>query len=132
MGGSRFVEDFTNLDVYRRASCVARNIFVLSQRFPPEENRALRDQLLRAARSIGAQIAEAWAKRPYPRHFRAKLTDADAEQRETRHWLRIGLECGYLTPAEAEPLMEELDRIGRMLVTMMKGAEKFRVGRYQK
>ena len=36
-----------------------------------------------ASRSIGAQIAEAWAKRHDPEHFISQLTDADSEQQET-------------------------------------------------
>jgi four helix bundle protein len=40
---------------------------------------SLTDQIRRASRSIGAQIAEAWSKRDYEKHFQSKLTDADAE-----------------------------------------------------
>jgi four helix bundle protein len=45
------------------------------------------DQIRRASRSVGAQIAEAWGKRRYRRHFVSKLTDADAEQLEAQHWV---------------------------------------------
>jgi len=53
--------------------------FLISKRFPSEENYSLTDQIRQASRSIGAQIAEAWAKRRYEKHFISKLTDADAE-----------------------------------------------------
>ena len=46
-------------------------------RMAPEERYALTDQVRRSARSIGANIAEAWAKRRYAAHFLSKLTDAD-------------------------------------------------------
>lgn len=130
-GEFRLVDDFTGLEVYCLARSVSKEIFELSKRLPPEENYSLRSQLWRSSRSIGAQIAEAWGKRAYPRHFKAKLTDADAEQRETRHWVRVALDCEYISSEEAGSILEQLDRIGRMLVTMMNKAHQFRVGKHQ-
>lgn len=101
-------------------------IFEATKSFPPEENYALVDQLRRTSRSIGTRIAEAWAKRRYPRHFRSKLNDADAEQLETRHWLTVAVNCGYLNSDEAEDLARQLERIGRRLNRMMQIAERFR------
>jgi four helix bundle protein len=122
-------EDFTELDVYREARSVAKEIYELSKAFPRREYYELVAQLRRASRSIGAQIAEAWGKRRYPRHFVAKLTDADAEQRETRHWIGLAVDCGYLEEQRASELDERLTRIGKMLVSMMKKAPLFRVNR---
>ena len=72
-------KSFRDLVVYQKAKKVSRAIFELSKSFPKEETYSLIDQIRRASRSIGAQIAEAWAKRRYARHFVSKLTDADAE-----------------------------------------------------
>ncbi len=83
-------------------------------------------QFRRASRSIGAQIAEAWGRRRYPRHFVAKLSDADAEQLETRHWLQVAVDCGYVSLEEARDLVQRLDKIGRMLNVMMQKAAHFR------
>ena len=82
-----YVKHFKDLEVYRRQRMLAKEVFVLSKRFPREEQFSLTDQVRRASRSIGAQIAEAWAKRFYPKHFVSKLTDADGEQMETQQWL---------------------------------------------
>lgn len=51
------------------------------------------DQICRSSRSIGANQAEAWHKRRYVAHFVSKLSDSDAEQAETQHWLDTALEC---------------------------------------
>ena len=51
------------------------------------------DQICRSALSIGANQAEAWHKRRYVAHFVSKLSDSDAEQAETQHWLDTALEC---------------------------------------
>ena len=61
-----YVKHFRDLEVYKRQWELAKEVFLLSKRFPKEELYSLTDQLRRASRPIGAQIAEAWAKRLYP------------------------------------------------------------------
>ena len=82
---SKYVKRFQELDVYQKQREVSREVFRLSKKFPSEEKYSLTDQIRRSSRSVGAQIAEAWAKRLYPKHFVSKLTDADGEQLETQH-----------------------------------------------
>ena len=101
-------KSFRDLLVYRKAKAVSSAIFELSKSFPKEETYSLTDQIRRASRSIGAQIAEAWGKRRYERHFVSKLTDADAEQMETQHWLGEACDCHYADPKQAGELTEEL------------------------
>jgi four helix bundle protein len=110
---------------YRKAYDVAEKIFELSKNFPKEEVYSLTDQIRRASRSIGAQIAEAWGKRRYEKLFISKLTDADAEQMETQHWLEMATSCGYLKKEEKEILENQLQEIGRMLNAMMAKASSF-------
>lgn len=116
---------FRDLIVYQRASAVAREVFIVSQRFPREETYALTDQVRRSSRSIGAQIAEAWGKRRYEKHFVSKLTDADGEQYETQHWVDIALDCGYVTREEADRLNDGLAQVGRMLNSMINKSPSF-------
>lgn len=73
-------QHFRDLVVHQRARQASKLAFELSRVFPREEAYSLTDQLRRSSRSVGAQIAEAWGKRRYDRHFVSKLTDADAEQ----------------------------------------------------
>ena len=123
------VTDFEQLEVYREARTAATRVFEVTKGFPQEECYSLVDQIRQASRSIGAQIAEAWGKRRYPRYFVSKLSDADAEQLQTRHWLDVAVDCKYLSAEEARELSEQLDRIGRKLNIMMKKAEHFRTHR---
>lgn len=80
-------KSYSELDVYKLARQLAADIFKISKNFPKEEMYSLTDQIRRSSRSIGAQLAEAWAKRRYEKHFISKLTDADGEQQETKHWI---------------------------------------------
>ena len=116
---------FRDLLVYRKAKQSADRIYEITKTFPKEETYSLTDQLRRSSRSIGAQVAEAWAKRRYRRHFISKLTDADAELQETKHWLDIAVSSGCLLADEAAQLDSELSEIGRMLNGMIQKAQMF-------
>lgn len=120
-----FAQSYAELIVYQKACTLARHIFKVSANFPADERFALTDQLRRASRSIGAQIAEAWAKRRYPRHFVSKLSDADGERLETEHWLRAALDCGYVNQAIMTECFGTCTEIGRMLARMMADPGKF-------
>ena len=120
-----YVQSFRDLEVYKQARDLSNRIFTISTGFPKEEKYALTDQIRRSSRSVGAQIAEAWAKRRYEKHFISKLTDADGEQQETQHWLETAHDCGYLTEAEAKQLVTEYQLLGRKLGAMMNKADKF-------
>jgi four helix bundle protein len=119
------VRSFKELRVYQKTKAVSQAVFKLSKQFPKEETYSLTDQFRRAARSVGAQIAEAWGKRRYEKHFVSKLTDADAEQMETQHWVSEALDCGYISPADATQLNSGLEEIGRMLNSMMEKSDSF-------
>ena len=69
-----FVKGFRDLEVYKLARQLSKEIFEISMKFPKEERYSLTDQLRRSSRSVGAQIAEAWGKRRYEKHFVSKLT----------------------------------------------------------
>ena len=120
-----YARSFKDLRVYQKAREVSQVVFRLSKTFPKEETYSLTDQFRRAARSVGAQIAEAWGKRRYEKHFVSKLTDADAEQIETQHWVGEARDCGYVTLAEAGQLDSELEEVGRMLNSMIEKADSF-------
>jgi four helix bundle protein len=122
-------KSFRDLDVYQAARSLSDQIFKLSQPFPKEETYALTDQIRRSSRSVGAQIAEAWGKRRYEAHFVSKLTDADAEQMETQHWLETATDCAYLTAADRDLLLGRCGSIGRMLQAMIDKAPQFCHGR---
>lgn len=98
---------------------------MLSKSFPKGEMYSLTDQALRSSRSIGANLAEAWAKRRYPAHFVSKLTDSDGELQETRHWLGRALAYCYLLDAVLNDLYTRCDRIGAMLGRRIANPEQF-------
>lgn len=120
-----YVKSFRELEVYKLSRQLSVEIFELSKKFPKEETYSLTDQVRRSSRSVGAQIAEAWAKRKYEKHFVSKLTDADGEQLETQHWIETALDCSYISQEIANNLLIKYASVGKMLSSMITKAEAF-------
>ncbi len=119
------VNSFRDLEVYKLARQLSLDIFEISKRFPKEEMYSLTDQIRRSSRSVGAQIAEAWAKRRYEKHFISKLTDADGEQQETQHWTETSFDCMYISKTTYQDWLERYTTLGRMLNSMINKADSF-------
>jgi four helix bundle protein len=119
------VTHFTELIVYEKSVELARRIFAISSRWPKEERYSLTDQIRRAARSVGANLAESWGKRRYETYFVSKLTDSDGENHEVEHWLLTALEDGYLAQQEFVELLELKREVGRMLGGMIQDPNPF-------
>jgi len=52
-----YVKSFRDLEVYKLAREVSKEIFIISKGFPIEERYSLTDQIRRSSRSVGAQIS---------------------------------------------------------------------------
>lgn len=103
-----YVKSYRDLEVYKLSRRLSKEIFEISKKFPKEEMYSLTDQIRRSSRSIGAQIAEAWGKRNYEKHFVSKLTDADGEQLETQHWIETASDCSYISEEFANALLQQM------------------------
>ena len=123
-----FAKYFRDLDTYKFSRQLQREIYELSQRFPLDEKYSLTDQIRRSSRSIGTQVAEAWGKRRYERHFISKLTDANAEQLETQHWIESAYDCKYLDDATCARLISKYEHLGSMINNMINKSSDFCTG----
>jgi len=82
----------------------------------------LSKQVLRSGTSIGANVEEALGGQS-GRDFLAKFNIAYKEARETHYWLRLLLDSGYLTDAEAASMIadcEELLKLSGSIIKTMK------------
>jgi four helix bundle protein len=122
---SERINSFRDLKVYAEACALDLAVFKRTQAFPKEELYSLTDQVRRSSRSIGANLAEAWAKRRYPSHFVSKLTDSDGELQETRHWISRAAAYGYLSEEDTRALGVQCDNIGAKLGRMIQNPGQF-------
>ena len=113
------------LDVYQLAFKVAVEIYNLSKSFPKEETYSLTDQIRRSSRSVCANLAEAFRKRKYPKHFVSKLSDSEAEAAETQVWLDFALEFNYINQEQFFSLDEKYNYVIGKLFNMSNQPEKW-------
>ena len=115
---------FQKLLAYQKSFELAMEIFELSKSFPKEEKYSLTDQIRRASRSISANIAEAYRKRLYPKHFVNKLSDSDSENSETQVWLSFAEACKYITKEQKELLFNQNIEVGKLINFMIINPDK--------
>ncbi|OGS36735.1 MAG: four helix bundle protein [Elusimicrobia bacterium RIFOXYB2_FULL_49_7] len=119
------MKSYRELTVYRLARELMNELFEASKKFPREEMFSLTDQMRRSSRSVGAQLAEAWAKRRYEKHFVSKLSDADGEQQETQHWIETAIDCKYISEDKARDILKRYESLGKMINSMINKAPVF-------
>ncbi|WP_298136870.1 four helix bundle protein [Flavobacterium sp.] len=118
---------FQDLLAYQKSFALAMKIFRVSKSFPKEETYSLTDQIRRSSRSVSANIAEAYRKRDYPKHFHSKLTDSDAENSETQVWLEYSIACEYITNETYTELFNDSKEVGKLINYMILNPKKFGV-----
>lgn len=124
--GSRTVSIgcYHELKSYRTAFRLQQKLYTLSRSWPREEMHSLTSRLLRSARSIGADLAQLWSRRPEPEELQIRLRIVDAEIAETTHWLDTAHSCGYLDDAEYDDLRDDCRALSRMLAAMSRACQR--------
>ena len=103
---------FTQLVVWQVAHRVALEIYRLTRSFPNEERYGLAIQMLRAAVSMPANIAEGFGRRKA--HDKARFYNiAEASAQELKYHLIMSRDLSYLK--EFDPLWRSLEEVCRML-----------------
>ncbi|MGM5471059.1 four helix bundle protein [Flavobacteriaceae bacterium LMO-SS05] len=114
-----------DLLAYKKGFDLAMKLFNMTKTFPKEEMYALTGQIRRSSRSVCANLAEAYRKRVYPKHFISKLTDSDSENSETQTWLEFSLACGYNSQETFEELILDSIEVGKLINFMILNPQKF-------
>ena len=119
------IKTHKELNVFKISFEVGMEVFNLTKSFPKEEIYSLTDQIRRSSRSVSGNIAEAFRKRRYPKHFVSKLSDSEGEAAETQVWLDYALACEYIDKASYNTLTDKYDHILSMLVNMANHPDKW-------
>lgn len=116
---------FKDLIVNQKAFELSMDIFETTKSFPKEETYSLTDQIRRSSRSVCANLAEAYRKRSYIKHFLSKITDCQMENSETEVWLDFSLECKYVTEETYTRLLALNDEVGKLLYHIYSNPNKY-------
>ena len=82
----------------------------------------LSKQVLRSGTSIGAMIEEA-TQAESKADFIHKLSVANKEANETRYWIKLLRDTGFITTKEAESLIIDCEELIKLLVSIIKSTK---------
>ena len=108
------LKSYQDLEVWKKSIELAKMVYQLSARFPPEEKFGMTSQVRRAAASVAANIAEG-SERHGTREFLQFLGVASGSLAETETFLILAQELGMVTPEQTKPLLSKAADVGRML-----------------
>ena len=114
------IRTYRDLQVYQESYSAAIEVAGLTKSFPRLEQVELARQLRRAARSVPANIVEGWAKRNSAAEFKRYLQTALGSCQETRMWLDMSRDEGYIADETHRKLAAKYESIGAKLVALWK------------
>ena len=108
------VRDYRELEAWRLAMDLAEAVYGLTRQFPRTEEYRLTSQLLRAAVSVPANIAEGNA-RASRKDYARFVSIARGSLAETETFLMLARRFGLSRPDVIDSVLSEADRVGRIL-----------------
>jgi four helix bundle protein len=108
------MQDFHNLNVWRKAHALVLHVYTASKELPPSENFGLVQHLRRAATTIARTIAEG-AGRDAPSEFATDLRKARAAGHELEYVFLLCRDLGFFSLTLHDELLEELVEVRRMI-----------------
>lgn len=112
-------EGIDNFQVWIEASKLRRQIELLARRLPSEEKFRLTDQIIRCARSVTANIAEAYGRFGYKDSKRIYIISRGS-MFELKDHLNVAVENEYISFTEFTELNESIQILIRKLNAYLK------------
>ena len=112
------IRSHRDLIVWQKAMTLTAVAYRLTKTFPVDERYRMTGQLLRAAASVPANIAEGHA-RGTRKDYARFITIARGSLAETDTFLQLALDVGLATEPECQTALGLVDEIGRMLNTLL-------------
>jgi len=108
---------YKNLEAYKEAKTLVKQVYALLKKFPREEQYALCDQLRRAIISVPSNIAEGLGRVSTKEqiHF---LEIAYGSLREVDCQLDIAKDLGYISDEELQNVEKQLEKVAALVAGM--------------
>lgn len=117
------INSFKDLEVWQMAMSLAADCYRLTVRLPKEELYGLTSQIRRASVSIATNIAEGHG-RENTGSFIQFLRIAQGSAKELETLLLLAKDVELLTSDLIEPSLTKLERIGKMLRSLIRSLHK--------
>ena len=102
---------------------MTRMVYKLTADFPKSELFGVRSQVRRAAASVPANIAQGFGRRT-TRELLRSLQIAAGEMEETRYFLMLSRDLGYISPTDASRAFELCDSVGQLINALGRSLKK--------
>ncbi|HIJ97930.1 TPA: four helix bundle protein [archaeon] len=112
------MQDYRNLEIYKKAYELTKNIYKLTFKWPAHELYGLTAQIRRSAHSIDSNICEGSSRGSDPDRLRF-MYGAYSSLKETENHLKLSFDLGYTPDADYKIYEEKLDHLSRMLNNFM-------------
>ena len=114
---------YRELVVWQKAMLLAERVYRLTESFPSSERFGLTSQMRRAAVSILSNVAEGHNRRSRG-SYASHVCIALGSQAELEAQIELSRRLGYCDVSQADPVLELLAEIGRMLHGLVRALEK--------
>jgi len=108
------VKSFQDLTVWEEAHKLTLEVYRLTAKFPGSEKYGVVSQLRRCSSSVPANIAEGFG-RATTRELLRCLQIARGELEETRYFVLLSRDLGYVTSQDCESIGQHCNSIGRQI-----------------
>jgi four helix bundle protein len=108
------IERFTDLTVWQKAHELVLFVYKLTDKLPERERYGITSQIRRSAASTAANIAESFGRRTTGELLRS-LQIARGEVEETRYFLILSPDLGFVSPADFEAGSACCDTVGKLI-----------------
>lgn len=108
------IRDYKDLHVWQKGMELAKQVYLLTGRFPSEEKYGLISQMRRAAVSVPSNIDEGQARNTTG-EFVQFISHAEGSAAELDTQLRLSMDLGYCVAANVSEIFRLLTDIQKML-----------------
>jgi four helix bundle protein len=118
---------FEDLEVWKEARSLKKEIIELVKTFPPEEKFRLIDQIKRSSRSVGTQIAEGHGRRTKPDELRFRVIGRGSLSETLNHFIDA-FDGRYITEEQLNAYKIDIIKIEKLLNGYMAWLERSKEG----
>ncbi|MEZ6241514.1 MAG: four helix bundle protein [Phycisphaerales bacterium] len=120
--GARQIRSYQDLDVWKVGVDLVAIVYKVSSRLPADERFGLISQVRRSSVSVPANFAEGYGRNSN-KDFVRFLRMAQGSLKETETHLHVAVRLEMLTHADVEQALTVADRLGRMILTLVRALE---------
>src|SRR6266481_8623248 len=111
------LRSFRDLEVWQKAHGLVLETYRLTSKFPDRERFGIVSQIRRSAASVPANIAEGFGRRT-TKELLQFLANANGSLEETRYFLILGRDLGYMENAEFDDLERRCSSVAQMIAAL--------------